>query len=111
MAEKEREQRFLSIYKGIDPKSSLAYEGRKFKKSDVLSSSRKLMFEGLAVLHQGRGGRSLPVTVVVLSDIMFFLQESNQKYYFFTPEGKVTCSYFCSNGVIFHWAFILSNRN
>lgn len=88
VAEKEREQRFLEIYKGIDAKSWVLYQGKKFKKSDILSESRKLMFEGLAVLHQGRG-RSLPVTVVVLSDILFFLQENSQKYHFTTPEGKV----------------------
>lgn len=87
VAEKEREQRFLEIYEGIDAKSSVQYHGRKFKKSDVLSSSRKLMFEGSAILVQGRN-RSMPVTVVVLSDILFFLQENNQKYYFFTLENK-----------------------
>eukprot|EP00094_Tigriopus_californicus_P002858 TCALIF_02756-PA protein Name:"Similar to AKAP13 A-kinase anchor protein 13 (Homo sapiens)" AED:0.12 eAED:0.12 QI:0/0.64/0.6/0.73/1/1/15/1980/1495 len=87
VAEKEREQRFLEIYKGIDAKSWVLYQGKKFKKSDILSESRKLMFEGLAVLHQGRG-RSLSVTVVVLSDILFFLQENSQKYHFTTPEGK-----------------------
>ncbi len=109
VAEKEREQRFLEIYKTIDAKSSVLYQGRKFKKSDVLSSSRRLMFEGTAGLVQplgsgagggvagaagpplssGGGARSVPVVVVVLSDILFFLYENNQKYYFLAPEGKV----------------------
>ena len=89
VAEKEREQRFLEIYKGIDAKSSVMYMGRKFKKSDVLSSSRKLMFEGHGVLQQTRN-RNVPVIVVVLSDILFFLQENNQKYYFIAPESKVS---------------------
>lgn len=114
VAEKEREQRFLEIYKGIDAKSSVLYQGKKFKKSDVLSSSRKLMFEGTAVLSRpspafsahangssqngpsssNRSGAAVSgqapalVTVVVLSDILFFLQENNGKYYFFAPEGK-----------------------
>lgn len=76
-------------------KANVAYlqcflsQGRKFKKSDVLAASRKLMFEGTGMLQQGKNSRQLPITVVVLSDILFFLQESNQKYYFFSPEGKV----------------------
>ncbi len=127
MAEKEREQRFLDIYKSIDAKSSVIYEGKKFKKSDILSSARKLMFEGTALLTTsslpssssggggafgaGQGGANNSagsqgsagplagpvgaglsgtlVTVVVLSDILFFLQENNQKYYFHAPESKV----------------------
>ena len=107
VAEKEREQRFLEIYKTIDAKSSVLHQGRKFKKSDVLSASRRLMFEGTASLLQPSGGgggggssggggagggggpRSVPVVVVVLSDILFFLHENNQKYYFLSPEGKV----------------------
>jgi hypothetical protein len=88
VAEKERDARFLEIYKGIDAKSSAMYNGKKFKKSDVLQSTRRLMFEGVCVLQQPRN-RSLQVTVVVLSDILFFLQENNQKYYFVTPENKV----------------------
>ena len=87
VAEKEREQRFLEIYKGIDAKSSVFFEGKKFKKSDVLSSSRKLMFEGSAVLKSDQK-RSFPVIVVVLSDILFFLNENNGKYYFVAPENK-----------------------
>lgn len=66
------------------------YQGRKFKKSDVLSASRKLMFEGHGQLVQPRSGRAVPVIVVVLSDILFFLQENNQKYYFISPENKVS---------------------
>ncbi len=89
VAEKERERRFLDIYKAIDAKSSVVFNGKKFKKSDVLQSGRKLMFEGVGLLQQTRSNRSIPVTVVVLSDILFFLQENNQKYYFVAVEGKV----------------------
>ena len=89
VAEKEREQRFLDIYKAIDAKSSVLYNGKKFKKSDVLQANRKLMFEGVGVLQlQPRHNRSVHVVVVVLSDIMFFLQENNGKYYFVALENR-----------------------
>ena len=45
-------------------------------------------FEGLATLMQGRS-KMLTVLVVVLSDCLFFLQESSHKYTFFNPENKV----------------------
>ena len=78
VAEKERESRFIEIYKNVDPKSWATYMGKKFKKSDMMLQSRRLMFEGSAVLHVSRG-KAYPVTVVVLSDVMFFLNESNPK--------------------------------
>lgn len=88
VAEKERKQRLLEIYHRVDPKSTIMYNGRKFKKSDILSASRRLMFEGVGTLQQSRG-RTIQVIMVVLSDIVIFLQENNQKYYFITPENKV----------------------
>ncbi|XP_076065727.1 uncharacterized protein LOC143039494 isoform X6 [Oratosquilla oratoria] len=88
VAEKERKQRLLEIYHKIDAKSSAMYKEQKFKKSDLLSSSRKLKFEGTAVLSQQRG-KSVLVQVVVLSNLVFFLQENNQKYYFVSPDSKV----------------------
>ena len=46
------------------------------------------MFEGIGNLQQSKG-RSILVNFVVLSDIVIFLQENNQKYMFITPENKV----------------------
>jgi len=100
VAEKERAQRLLEIYNRMDARSHVVHEGKKFKKSDILQEGRKLLFEGLCTLVSpplmpgnsgGRGNRSpgpLLVNVVVLSDVVLFLQESNQKYTFVTPEGK-----------------------
>ena len=88
MAEKERKQRLVEIYNKVDPKSTVMHAGRKFKKSDILLSDRKLMFEGVATLQQSRN-RTLQVNVIVLSDMLFFLHENSQKFYFITPEGKV----------------------
>ena len=82
----------------MDARSHLNHDGKKFKKSDILSENRKLLFEGVGTLVMagagaaGRGSRSpapaLHVSVVVLSDVMVFLQETNQKYTFVSPEGK-----------------------
>ncbi|KAG0723984.1 A-kinase anchor protein 13 [Chionoecetes opilio] len=87
VAEKEREQRLLEIYHKIDAKSSAIYKDTKFKKSDFFSWSRKLKFEGSAMLSQMKG-KPIQVQVVVLSDLVFFLLENNGKYYFFSPDTK-----------------------
>jgi len=99
VAEKERGQRLLEIYNRMDARSHVSHEGRKFKKSDILSENRKLLFEGVGTLlspaltgsSSGRGNRSpapMLVSVVVLSDVVVFLQDTNQKYTFITPDHK-----------------------
>lgn len=68
----------------IDAKSFATYRGAKFKKSDIIN--RILKFEG-AALMQSRG-KMTAIVVVVLSDILFFLAERDQKYAFFVPDNK-----------------------
>ncbi|XP_070169964.1 rho guanine nucleotide exchange factor 28 isoform X8 [Polyergus mexicanus] len=85
VADKEREDRKLEIYNKIDAKSFVTYRGAKFKKSDIIN--RILKFEGTAYLMQGRG-KMTAIVVVVLSDILFFLAERDQKYAFFVPDNK-----------------------
>ncbi|XP_023704810.1 rho guanine nucleotide exchange factor 18 isoform X4 [Cryptotermes secundus] len=87
VAEKEKEDRKLEIYNRIEAKSFTVHRGQKFKKSDILSKNRRLRFEGVAMLMQGRGKMQL-VLVIVLSDVLFFLLENNHKYSFFTPDNK-----------------------
>ncbi|XP_046403403.1 A-kinase anchor protein 13 isoform X4 [Ischnura elegans] len=87
VAEKEKEDRKIEIYNRIDAKSFTIHRGMKFKKSDILSANRKLRFEGVAMLMQGRSKMQV-VLVIVLSDVLFFLQENNHKYSFFTPDNK-----------------------
>ncbi|KAK9746024.1 PH domain [Popillia japonica] len=87
VAEKEKEDRKLEIYNKIDAKSYTVHRGHKFKKSDILQGNRSLKFEGVAMLMQGRGKMQV-VLVIVLSDVLFFLQENSQKYSFFTPDNK-----------------------
>lgn len=88
VAEKEKEDRKLEIYNRIDAKSYTVHRGHKFKKSDILQGNRALRFEGVAMLMQGRGKMQV-VLVIVLSDVLFFLQENSHKYTFFTPDNKV----------------------
>lgn len=73
------------IFCRIDAKSFVTYRGAKFKKSDIIN--RILKFEGTAYLMQGRG-KMTAIVVVVLSDILFFLAERDQKYAFFVPDNK-----------------------
>jgi len=107
VAEKEKEDRKLEIYNRIDAKSFTNFRGqKKFKKSDILSANRRLRylprnidkltklififvfrFEGYATLMQGRNKMQV-VLVIVLSDVLFFLQDNNNKYTFFTPDSK-----------------------
>lgn len=88
VAEKEKEDRKIEIYKRIDAKSYTVHRNHKFKKSDILQSNRSLKFEGDAMLMQGRGKMHM-VKVIVLSDVLFFLQTNSDKYTFFTPDNKV----------------------
>lgn len=92
VAEKEKEDRKLEIYNRIDAKSYTVHRGHKFKKSDILQGNRSLKFEGVAMLMQGRSKMQV-VLVIVLSDVLFFLQENSQKYTFFTPDNKVSLLY------------------
>ncbi|KAJ6623909.1 A-kinase anchor protein 13, partial [Pseudolycoriella hygida] len=90
VAEKENDARHWDIYKRIDVKSSTFYKNEKFRKSDIIGiGNRKLKFEGVATLMQGRS-KMQNVIVVVLTDCLFFLQENSNsnKYTFFTPENK-----------------------
>ncbi|CAH1126288.1 unnamed protein product [Ceutorhynchus assimilis] len=87
VAEKEKEDRKLDIYHRIDAKSFTIHRGHKFKKSDILQGNRSLKFEGVAMLMQGRAKMQI-VLVIVLTDVLFFLQENSNKYSFFTPDNK-----------------------
>lgn len=42
VADKEKEDRHLEIFKRIDAKSHAVYKKNKFKKSDIISANRKL---------------------------------------------------------------------
>lgn len=46
-------------------------------------------FEGVATLMQGRS-KMQTLLVIVLTDVLFFLHDNNNKYTFFTPDNKVS---------------------
>uniref|UniRef100_A0A0A1XDG3 Rho guanine nucleotide exchange factor 18 n=1 Tax=Zeugodacus cucurbitae TaxID=28588 RepID=A0A0A1XDG3_ZEUCU len=89
VAEKELRERQIEIFNRVDPKSFAIYKNKPFRKSDIgVESRRRLKFEGLATLMQGRSKMQL-VLVVVLTDCLCFLCENSaHKYTFFTPEHK-----------------------
>ena len=68
------------------------HDGNKFTKQDLIQENRKLMFEGVAKLKSGRRNYDLNVNILVLSDVVVFLKENNQKFLFITPEGQVFCA-------------------
>lgn len=90
VAEKQKEDRHLDIFKRIDAKSTTTYKKDKFRKSDIIGSNRKLKFEGVAsLILNGRVKMQMQnVIVVVLTDCLFFLQETSQKYQFCSPDPK-----------------------
>ncbi|XP_039749015.1 rho guanine nucleotide exchange factor 28 isoform X1 [Pararge aegeria] len=101
VAAKEREDRKLEIYHRIDAKSFANFRGRKFKKSDILQGNRSLTFEGVATLMQGRS-KMQTLLVIVLTDVLFFLHDNNNKYTFFTPDNKT--------GVVSLWKLLVREK-
>ncbi|KAK2146186.1 hypothetical protein LSH36_626g05027 [Paralvinella palmiformis] len=83
----EKYQRLLEIYNKLDARSYAMYMGKKFKKSNLLLGDRKLMHEGNMRWMTARG-KSFEVLAVILSDVMFFLAENNQKLTFFSQDSK-----------------------
>nr|XP_034826159.1 rho guanine nucleotide exchange factor 18 [Maniola hyperantus] len=101
VAAKEREDRKLEIYHRIDAKSFANFRGRKFKKSDILQGNRSLKFEGVSTLMQGRS-KMQTLLVIVLTDVLFFLHDNNNKYTFFTPDNKT--------GVVSLWKLLVREK-
>ncbi|XP_061172276.1 A-kinase anchor protein 13-like isoform X3 [Saccostrea echinata] len=85
--EQERIQRLREIYEGFDPRATTFYKGKKFKKSDISSHGRKLVKEGTIGLKSARG-KVTEAIMVVLTDLIFFMQEQNGKYTFFSQDNK-----------------------
>ena len=51
----EKNQRLFEIYHKLDARNTVQYRGKKFKKSDLLSSNRKLMYEQTLSWKSARG--------------------------------------------------------
>jgi len=82
-----KEQRVIEIYNKLDARSCATLKGKKFKKSDLLSNNHKLLYEGYIKWMSARGKAS-EVMCVIMSDLIFFLSESNGKYTFFSQDNK-----------------------
>ncbi|KAK3599339.1 hypothetical protein CHS0354_009832 [Potamilus streckersoni] len=87
VADYERQMRLQEIYQKMDSKSTSVYRGKKFKKSDLITQGRRLVNEGTVGWKNARG-KTTEVIAVLLTDVMFFMQESNQKYNFFSADNK-----------------------
>ncbi|KAK3098961.1 hypothetical protein FSP39_024733 [Pinctada imbricata] len=85
--ENEMKQRLREIYQKMDAKAATVYKGRKFKKSDIFSNNRKLIHEGMIGLKSARG-KVVEAIAVLLTDLIFFVQEANGKYNFFSQDNK-----------------------
>ncbi|KAK2188372.1 hypothetical protein NP493_134g03014 [Ridgeia piscesae] len=85
---REKEHELIEIYNKLDARSSALYKSKKFKKSDLLSNNRKLVHQGYIKWMTARG-KPFEVLAVILSDVIFFLSENNQKYTFFSQDNKV----------------------
>lgn len=72
VAEKEREHRLLKIYNKIDAKSTATVNGKKFRKSDLLSDKRKLQFETICTYRNphSKQAKSIDCLLIILSDVI-----------------------------------------
>lgn len=88
----EEDRRLEDIIKRIDSKSSAKFNNSEFRKSDIMDMNRRLKFEGQAILVTGSqdNSKSHDVMVIVLTDVLVFLREYQQKYTFFAPENNTS---------------------
>ncbi|XP_067932612.1 rho guanine nucleotide exchange factor 2-like isoform X3 [Watersipora subatra] len=85
---RNQELRLMEIYNRMDARSMAVYDKtKKFKKSDLTAKSRKLRHEGVLYWRNARE-KEVEMLVVVLSDVILFLQETDKKYSFFTQDNK-----------------------
>ncbi|XP_021348767.1 A-kinase anchor protein 13-like isoform X3 [Mizuhopecten yessoensis] len=80
-------QRLEDIYNKMDQRAVAMYKGKKFKRSDIIANGRCLLHEGSVQLKNARG-KVTEAILVVLSDLVFFMQEANGKYNFFSQDSK-----------------------
>uniref|UniRef100_A0A0L8HXJ3 DH domain-containing protein n=1 Tax=Octopus bimaculoides TaxID=37653 RepID=A0A0L8HXJ3_OCTBM len=85
--EYECAQHLEEIIQRIEPRSSVSYRGRKFKRFDLSANCRKLIHEGEIGWKTSRG-KVTDVTALVLTDLIVLMQENNQKYTFTMQDNK-----------------------
>ncbi|XP_060070706.1 A-kinase anchor protein 13-like [Ylistrum balloti] len=83
----ELQQRLEEIHTKMDQRAVAIYKGKKFKRSDIIANERCLLHEGSVQLKNARG-KVTDAILVVLTDLIFFMQETNGKYNFFSQDSK-----------------------
>ncbi|KAK2841770.1 hypothetical protein Q5P01_011970 [Channa striata] len=87
--EHEKKRRLKEVYSRTDSKSIMRMKsGQMFAKEDLIRS-RKLMHDG-ALQLKNAAGRLKDVHALLLSDVLVFLQEKDQKYVFASLDQRST---------------------
>ncbi|XP_029430756.1 rho guanine nucleotide exchange factor 28 isoform X2 [Rhinatrema bivittatum] len=88
VSEFEKEQKLLEILNKIENKTYTKLKnGHAFKKQDLLSKERILLHEGL-VYWKTATGRFKDILALLLTDVLLFLQEKDQRYTFAAVDQK-----------------------
>ncbi|XP_054475258.1 A-kinase anchor protein 13 isoform X2 [Anoplopoma fimbria] len=87
--EQEKKQRLREVYSRTDSKSIMRMKsGQMFAKEDLIRG-RKLLHDG-ALQLKNAAGRLKDVQAMLLSDVLVFLQEKDQKYVFASLDQRST---------------------
>ncbi|XP_051239077.1 A-kinase anchor protein 13 isoform X3 [Dicentrarchus labrax] len=87
--EQEKKQRLREVYSRTDSKSIMRMKsGQMFAKEDLIRG-RKLLHDG-ALQLKNTAGRLKDVHAMLLSDVLVFLQEKDQKYVFASLDQRST---------------------
>ncbi|XP_060057000.1 rho guanine nucleotide exchange factor 28 [Erinaceus europaeus] len=84
----EKSQKWLEILSKIESKTFTKLKsGHVFRKQSLVSRDRKLLHEGL-VYWKTAAGRFKDILALLLTDVLLFLQEKDQKYTFAAVDQK-----------------------
>ncbi|XP_059500782.1 rho guanine nucleotide exchange factor 28 [Stegostoma tigrinum] len=84
----EKEQKLLDILNKFENKTcGKLKNGRIFRKQDLIIKGRELQHEG-SMYWKTATGRLKDITALLLTDVLIFLQEKDQKYTFATVDQK-----------------------
>ncbi|XP_077953992.1 uncharacterized protein LOC120808992 isoform X6 [Gasterosteus aculeatus] len=87
--EQEKKQKLREVYSRTDSKSIMRMKsGQMFAKEDLIRG-RKLLHDG-ALQLKNSAGRLKDVQAMLLSDVLIFLQEKDQKYVFASLDQRST---------------------
>ncbi|XP_031734591.1 A-kinase anchor protein 13-like isoform X5 [Anarrhichthys ocellatus] len=87
--EQEKKQRLREVYSRTDSKSIMRMKsGQMFAKEDLIRG-RRLLHDG-ALQLKNSAGRLKDVQAMLLSDVLIFLQEKDQKYVFASLDQRST---------------------